>query len=63
MRIVPRELLVAVMLKCSLQTVQTVFIFLYFIITILVVVAVEVNVFKIIIINLFKCQCILALLC
>ena len=45
MRIVPRELLVAVMLKCSLQTVQTVFIFLYFIMTVLVVVAVEVNVF------------------
>ena len=51
MRIVPRELLVAVMLKCSLQTVQTVFIFLYFIMTVLVVMAVEVNVFKIIIIN------------
>ena len=33
------------MLKCSLQTVQTVFIFLYFIMTVLVVVAVEVNVF------------------
>ena len=45
MRIVPRELLVAVMLKCSLQTVQTVFIFLYFIMTVLVVVAVEVNAF------------------
>ena len=45
MGIVPRELLVAVMLKCSLQTVQTVFIFLYFIMTVLVVVAVEVNVF------------------
>ena len=45
MRIVPRELLVAVMLQCSLQTVQTVFIFLYFIMTVLVVVAVEVNVF------------------
>ena len=45
MRIVPRKLLVAVMLKCSLQTVQTVFIFLYFIMTVLVVVAVEVNVF------------------
>ena len=44
-KIVPRELLVAVMLKCSLQTVQTVFIFLYFIMTVLVVVAVEVNVF------------------
>ena len=45
MGIVPRELLVAVMLKCSLQTVQTVFIFLYYIMTVLVVVAVEVNVF------------------
>ena len=45
MRIVPRKLLVAVMLKCSLQTVQTAFIFLYFIMTVLVVVAVEVNVF------------------
>ena len=45
MGIVPRELLVAVMLKCSLQTVQTVFIFLYFIMTVLVVVTVEVNVF------------------
>ena len=45
MRIVPRKLLVAVMLKCSLHTVQTVFIFLYFIMTVLVVVTVEVNVF------------------